>query len=162
MKSVWLHKVYFYDSLISSVSRQHTCRQAGRLGSCEERSKPVPYVRACSWFLLVGLEPFSTRPRWLSLQFPPSCLLCLLSLVLVFLSPQFTLSCASLVFFPFFLPFVTFSPPPPLPVGRWPICSNPALHCVVADAAGQTAVEPLYTEVYVPNRGVQQHVCQLV
>lgn len=48
-----------------------------------------------------------------------------------------------------------------LPVGRQPICSNTALHCVVADAAGQTAVEPLYTEVYVPNRGVQQHVCPL-
>lgn len=63
-------------------------------------------------------------------------------------------------FCPFFS--VTFSPPHPLPVGRRPICSNPALHCVVADAAGQTAVEPLYTEVYIPNRGVQQHVCQLV
>lgn len=49
-----------------------------------------------------------------------------------------------------------------LPVDRQPLCSNTALHCVVADAAGQTAVEPLYTEVYVSNRGVQQHVCQLV
>lgn len=34
-----------------------------------------------------------------------------------------------------------------------------ALHCV-PDAAGQKAVEPLYTEVYVKNWGMQ-HVCGL-
>lgn len=74
-------------------------------------------------------------------------------------------SSSSLSPFPFleFCPVVSLSDSLHLPpVDRQPICSNAALHCVVADAAGQTAVEPLYTEVYVSNRGVQQHVCQLV
>lgn len=114
-----------------------------------------------SWSLLVRLESFSSFLS--SSLFLASCVF--LSLLLVFLSTPFSspVPLLSVLFFPFFLSFfVTFSPPPPLPVGRRPICSNTALHCVVADAAGQTAVEPLYTEVYVSNRGVQQHVCQLV
>lgn len=82
-------------------------------------------------------------------------------LPLFFFSPS--LSVPVLLIFLFYLFPLLLPPPPPQSVGQMcPICSNPALHCVVADAAGQTAVEPLYTEVYIPNRGVQQHVRQLV
>lgn len=121
----------------------------------------VRQLSVCGWSLQVRLEtPLHCLPLYSfsfspPVSFFPPCL---------FFLTSFPPLCSSSLspLFPFLPLFVRFSRPPLLPVDRLPICSNTALHCVVADAAGQTAVEPLYTEVYVPNRGVQQHVCPLV